>query len=225
MPSLKEDMGWFKNQFKTKIEAGVSGTPFSLDMLAAIATQETRYLWGSLYKKVAVEEVLKLCVGDTIDAPGRDAFPKTKAALLKVPGGDEMFAIARAALESVAPYSADYRRAARNPDKFCHGFGIFQYDLQFFKDNPDFFLARRWLDFDECLKLFVQELKDAFKRAYGPRKRTLTDEEMVYVSIAYNRGSVNLTRGFKQGHRDGSGKYYGEYIWQYLQLSKSIPDV
>src|SRR5262249_7011852 len=29
--------------------------------------------------------------------------------------------------------------------------------------------------------------------------------------------------GFKQGHRDG-GKYYGEYIWEYLQIAKTIAD-
>ena len=47
-------------------------------------------------------------------------------------------------------------------------------------------------------------------------------EEKVYVAIAYNRGSVNFSRGFKQGYKDESGKYYGEHIWSYLQLVKSI---
>jgi hypothetical protein len=45
---------------------------------------------------------------------------------------------------------------------------------------------------------------------------------MVYIAIAYNKGSVNLGRDFKQGYFDGE-KYYGEYIWEYLQLAKGSP--
>lgn len=225
MPQLKEDMKWFKDQFKTKIEAGVGGTPFSLDLVTAIATQETRYIWGRLYKTLPLAEVLKLCASDIIDAPGRDPFPKNKADLLGAPRGDEMFTIAREALISLARHLPEFRKYATDdfPNKFCRGYGIFQYDLQFYEDNPDFFLGKRWYDFDECLRLLVKELKDALRRAYGPGKSTLTDEEMVYVAIAYNRGSVNFARKFKQGHRDTeTGKFYGEYIWEYLQLSKTI---
>ena len=68
----------------------------------------------------------------------------------------------------------------------------------------------------------MQELKDALKIAYPSGKSTLTDEEMVYVAIAYNKVSVNFSRKFKQRHKDDTGKYYGEYIWDYLQLSKTI---
>ena len=221
MTKLKEAMSWFKTQFKSQIEVGIHDTPFTLDMLTAIAVQETYYIWGNLYKGMSVTEVLKLCVGDTVDAPGRSAFPRDKAQLLSVPKGDEMFAIAREALVSMAHYVPGYSGVASKPNKFCHGFGIFQYDLQFFKENPDYFLKKRWSDFDECLKVFIGELKDALKRIY-PHKSTLTDEERVYVAIAYNTGSVNFAKKFKQGYRDDSGKYYGEYIWEYLQLAKSV---
>jgi hypothetical protein len=224
MPGLREDVTWFKEQFGARIQAGVGGTPFSADMLTAIATQETRYIWGRVYKTLPVEEVLQLCASDIIDAPGRDAFPKNKAELLRAPRGDEMFAIAREALKALAVHLPEFRRYARDssPNKFCRGYGIFQYDLQFYEENPDFFLQKRWGDFDECLRLFVHELEDALQRAYGTGKSTLTDEEMVYVAIAYNRGSVNFSRKFKQGYKDDAGKYYGEYLWEYLQLSKSI---
>jgi hypothetical protein len=222
MPTLKEDIRWFKSQFKTQVEAAIAGTPFSLDLVTAIAIQETRYIWGRLYKSMPVSEVLKLCVGDTIDAPNRSAFPKTKARLLSVPKGAEMFAIAREALVAMAAYVPGYKSVAKNPDKFCHGFGIFQYDLQFFIDNPNFFLEKRWYSFDKCLEALMGELKIALKSTYGAGKTTLTDVEMVYVAIAYNRGSVNFAKKFKQGHRDESGKYYGEYLWEYLQASKSV---
>jgi hypothetical protein len=223
MPGMNEAVSWFKSQFKIEIEAVIEGTPFTLDMITAIAVQETYYLWANLYTRLPLADVLKLCVGDTIDAPRRDAFPRNKAELLLEPRGDEMFAIAREALESLKPYSTAYRNVANaNPDKFCHGFGIFQYDIQFFKDNPNFFLEKRWYDFSECLRMFVAELKDAIKAAYGSSKSSLSDEEMVYVAIAYNTGHVNFARRFKQGHRDDNGKFYGEHVWDYLQLSKSV---
>ena len=225
MPQLKQDIKWFKDQFKTKIQAGVENTPFNVDMVTAIATQETRYIWGRLYTTLSLAEVLKLCASDIIDSPSRDEFPKNKAELLTAPKGAEMFTIGREALKDLAVYLPEFRKYATDafPNKFCRGYGIFQYDLQFYKSNPDFFLEKRWYDFDECLRLFVQELKDALNRAYGSGKTTLTDEEMVYVAIAYNRGSVNFSRKFKQGYKDEeTGKYYGEYIWEYLQLSKTI---
>ncbi len=34
-----------------------------------------------------------------------------------------------------------YSKVAKLPHKFCHGYGIFQYDLQFFLTDPDYFLA------------------------------------------------------------------------------------
>jgi hypothetical protein len=222
MPTLREDIRWFKSQFKTQIEAAIPGTPFSLDLLTAIAVQETRYIWSRLYKVMPVSQVLTLCVGDTIDAPGRSAFPKTRAELLSVAKGAEMFAIAHEALVAMAEYVPGYKSVAKKPDKFCHGFGIFQYDLQFFIDNPNFFLEKRWYSFDQCLKALMGELKIALKDTYGSGKNTLTDVEMVYVAIAYNKGSVNFARKFKQGYRDDSGKYYGEYLWEYLQLAKTI---
>ena len=49
---------------------------------------------------------------------------------------------------------------------------------------------------------YVEELRAALRRAYGASESTLSDEEMVYVAIAYNRGTVNFARGFKQGYRD-----------------------
>ena len=224
MSKLADAMAWFKGQFATRIQAGIAGTPFSLDMLTAIAVQETFEIWGNLYKTVPVDEILKVCVGDTLDAPNRSAFPKNKAALLAAPNGAAMFAVARQALESLKPYNPTYKKIANaNPNKFCHGYGIFQYDIQFFKTNPDYFLQKKWYNFDDCLAQCVTELKAALKRAYPGGKTTLNDQEMVFVAIAYNRGSVNFAKGFKQGFKDSSGKFYGEYMNEYMQLAKTIP--
>lgn len=218
---LEDDIRWFKQEFHEEIQATIRGTPFTIDLLTAIALQETGYIWRELYKEMPVAEVLKLCVGDTIDAPDRRAFPKNKSKLMEVVNGDKMFFIARESLESIAKYVSGYQGAVRNPDKFCRGFGIFQYDLQFFLENPSFFLEKRWYEFSESLNLCVHELRTALVTAYGRSKTELTDKEMVYTAIAYNTGSVNFDRGFKQGHFDGE-KYYGQYIWEYLQTSKNV---
>ena len=224
--SLVDDMKWFKDQFGAKINSDIAGTPFTLDLLTSIAVQETGYIWSVLYDDngLTVEEILKNCVGDTLDAAqGREVFPLDKDDLLSVPKGNEMFNIAHDALISVAEATKilEYENDASDPDAFCHGFGIFQYDIQFFQDDPDFFLKKFWYNFDECLKLALEELDAALNRTYGSAT-TLTDDEMVYVAIAYNQGSVNPDGDFRQGHYNkDEDKYYGEYIWEYLQLSKT----
>ena len=135
-----------------------------------------------------------------------------------------MFVIARDALEAIGQHDKAYGKiAAKKPNKFCHGFGIFQYDLQFFKGNPDFFLEKKWHSFSECLSIFLDELKAAMKRAFGSGKATLTDTERVFVAIAYNRGSVNFAKGFKQGHQDEDGRFYGEKVLEYLRIAQRIP--
>ena len=221
MSKITDGMGWFKHEFGPKIQIAIKNTPFSLDLLTAIAVQETYYVWSKLYPKLATGEVLTLCVGDTIDAPNRSAFPIDKAALLDAPNGDKMFKIAREALESVAKYVPDYKKATKSRNKFCHGFGIFQYDIQFFPTDPDYFLKKGWSDFDTCLAMCIHELKGAQKRAKLDKSK-LSDRELAYVAIAYNAGHFVKSRGLKQGFRDSGGKYYGEYIWDYLNLAKEV---
>ena len=221
----KEAIEWFKKTFNKHLQAAVRGTPFSVDMLAAIAQQETGYIWGPLVdKKLNRGKILALCVGDTLDADkGRKAFPKTKSDLLAAPRGPEMFAIARQALVEMAKYDPGYAGAVRNPDKFCHGFGIFQYDLQYFQEDPGFFLQKKWKDFAVCAAKCVQELKDALKSLGWAHKMALSDPEKVYVAIAYNKGSrVDTEGGFKQGYKSDEGKYYGENIEEYLALAQTV---
>src|SRR5207244_3077271 len=91
----------------------------------------------------------------------RGAFPLNKADLLSQPNGAEMFGVARQALVDMAEFIPSYRKAAQRPNKFCHGFGIFQFDLQFFKQEPDYFLQKRYADFGECLAKCISELRSA----------------------------------------------------------------
>ena len=140
------DMKWFKENFHAEVETAIANTPFTLDLIVALACQETGDVWPILRKKpLTVDQILALCVGDTIDfnpanGKGRKAFPRNKAALLAVPRGDEMFAIARQALLDVAQQIPGF--PVSNSNKFCHGYGMFQLDLQFFKEDPDYFLEK-----------------------------------------------------------------------------------
>ncbi len=216
-------IAWFKTNFGSEVEKVVAGTPFSADMLTAIAYQETGYIWSVLVdKQLSLEKILELCVGDTIDAPSRSEFPTSRAQLVAAPCGEEMFPIARQALVDMAQYIPGYSAMVRNADKFCHGYGIFQYDLQFFKDDPAFFLEKKWCDIAACLSKFIVELREATRRQGWTDKSALSDTEKVYVAIAYNKGRANPTLGFKQGHKSDDGRYYGENVFEYLRTAQTI---
>jgi hypothetical protein len=224
MPTVADGMGWFKQNFAAATNAALAATPYSLDLMTAIAVQETFEVWASLFRTLTPAQVLQFCVGDTLDAPNRSAFPTSKAELLNAPNGQAVFDVARDALTGMAEHIHSYQAAASNPDKFCHGFGIFQYDIQFCTNDPAFFLQRQWLDFNNCLGKAVMELDEAKRRAYGAAKDQLTDDEMVYVAIAYNCGHVNTHGSFKQGFFDhDSGKFYGELIAEYTATSRNVP--
>src|SRR5262249_61034314 len=135
-----------KNTFQNDIKACIAGTAFDLDFMVAIACQETGDVWPILRKKpLSVQQIVALCVGDTLDADrGRRAFPETKDELVSKPNGPAMFAIARQSLLDMAQHVPGFSSAVANPNKFCHGYGVFQYALQFFLTDPDFFLQKKY---------------------------------------------------------------------------------
>jgi hypothetical protein len=90
---IRDALTWFKTNFGPKLEPAVAGTPFSVDMLTAIAYQESGEVWPVLVnKQLGIPKILELCVGDTLDS--RSAFPRSKAELLAASQGQEMFRIA-----------------------------------------------------------------------------------------------------------------------------------
>ena len=44
------DMKWFKDNFQAEIEAAIANTPFTVDLLVAVACQETGHIWSKLRK-------------------------------------------------------------------------------------------------------------------------------------------------------------------------------
>jgi hypothetical protein len=223
---MKEAIAWFKKQFAADINAAAQGTPFHLDFLTALAIQESYEVWGRAHKTKTPAEVLELCVGDILDASGGrnpHAFPQSRTVLEKAPNGLQMFKIARQALVDMANVAAEYKKYLKNKNKFCHAFGIFQYDIQAFKHDPDYFLNKEWAHFSKCIGKCLMELHEKWGSTY-PKKVKLTDKELVYVAIAYNKGSVDTKKSFRQGFKaKGDKKYYGEYIWDYMQLAKETP--
>lgn len=222
--STAEAMRWFKNTFHDQINTAVQGTPFTIDLLTAIAYQETGSIWGSRWNTMNTADLLAICVGDTLDSDrGRSAFPKTKADLLSKPNGAQMFDIARNALVNMSKVVKDYAPTAKNPNKFCHGYGIFQYDIQFFLSDPNYFLQQRYVHFEDSLQKAMQELKSKLVRIGMAGRPTLTDNELIAVAIAYNTGNYIASKGLKQGYFDrDANKYYGEYIADFLRISKTV---
>jgi len=231
MPNTS-DMRWFKTNFQDKINAAIAGTPFTLDLMTALACQETGEIWPILRKTdLSLDRIIELCVGDTIDRPSGHTFPKDKAALIAAPRGQEMFDIARQALVEMAEFIHSYKGVAANPKKFCHGFGIFQYDIQFFVGNegdPDYFLEKKYANFELCLGKALEELESARKRIGLGGKDVLSDLELCHVAIAYNTGGFKASQGLKQGFapkdKNGNiiGPFYGEQIFDFIQKSKTV---
>src|SRR5262249_45871480 len=170
---------------------------------------------------LSIAEIVALCVGDTLDADrGRSAFPKTKADLIAVPNGQAMFDLARQALVDMAAHVRSYRAAASRPNKFVHGFGIWQYDLQFFLDDPQYFLQKRYETVSGTLGKALGELREAVRKIGFQNKPSLTDMEMAFVAIAYNTGGFRPSRGLRQGFKDSDGRFYGELIFDFIRLSR-----
>lgn len=224
MPT-RDDIHWFKTQFASEIGQAIEGTPFTLDLVTAIACQETGPIWSRLRRQgVAVERILALCVGDTIDGVGgrgRRAFPRTKADLTAAPNGAAMFAIARQALIEMSKVVPGFRGVAAKPHKFCHAFGIFQYDLQHYRTDPAYFLEQRYLRFTASLGKCLDELRRALARNGWADRTSLSELELAGVAIAYNAGRYRPQRGLKQGHFDGR-LYYGEHIVDFMRLSRTV---
>ena len=78
---------WFKATFGTLLEKAVRNTPYDENFLAAIACQETGYVWGPKIGRMSDDEILEICVGDTIDAPRRGGVPSKPTSARRVSRG------------------------------------------------------------------------------------------------------------------------------------------
>ncbi|MFC0220158.1 hypothetical protein ACFFJ7_17350 [Pseudochelatococcus lubricantis] len=93
MTTAKQDaMIWMNDTFGSDIDVALAGTPITKKLVIAIGILETFYIWAKMYKTATPEEVLAVCVDDTIDYPARSsAWPKNRAELEAHPKGKAMF--------------------------------------------------------------------------------------------------------------------------------------
>lgn len=220
----KADILWFRTTFGPAVAAATADSVFDADMLTALACLETGEMWSQMRRNPALspERIAALCCGDMIGGDaGRRAFPRTAEALRAAPQGETMFAIARQALLAMAAHVRGYGAARTRPDTFAHGFGLFQYDLQFFRDEPAYFLERRYERFEASLGRALAELRRALETLGLAGRHVLTDLEFCHVAIIYNTGRFLPAKGLRQGYRT-SGLFYGEAIRDHLRLARSV---
>jgi len=150
---------WMKTNFGEEISVAVAGTPFSTDIVCAIACQETAYFWLNFIDTLSVDDVLARCVLDgSGDVPGtsRGPFPKNTAAF-RERYGDEFTDML------IAEANESRKLRGYGPKNWVYkGYGIYQYDLQYVISDESFFRQKKWYSYDECLKRLMKELKEKY---------------------------------------------------------------
>jgi hypothetical protein len=142
-------------KFGDKCKTAVEDTPFTKQLLYAIACKETGIYVYKWIKDNLEEEILGRCV---FDASGdvdrtRGAFPKNTDAFVAKYGQP----LANELIEE-----ANRTRALRGwgPKRWVYaGYGIFQYDLQHILTDELFFRQKLWYNIDECVDRVMKELK------------------------------------------------------------------
>jgi hypothetical protein len=215
--AVRQRADWLEQNFGDETRAAASRAGLDHRLIFAIAIQETGYIWGPLLsRELSVPDLLEVCVSDIIDSRSRyprKAFPRDKAEMLGAPDGAAMFDVGRSALINLARYDRNFEVYAsdRYPEKFCRGYGIYQFDLQHYRADQSFFLEKKWRSHAECLSRLMAEL-DEKRRSYFSGSSSLSRDDQVRLAIAYNGGDPHRARRFKAGYRDENGVYYGEHI-------------
>jgi len=179
-----------KTNFGEEIRRATANTSFSLDIVCAIACQESAYFWVSLIRRLSISEILARCVLDASgDVPGhpRRPFPENTQAFRSEYGD---------AFTDMLIEEANKTRQLRGmgPKNWVYkGYGIFQYDLQAVQSDEEFFREKKWYVFTECLDRLMKELNEKFEtfndvkeaiRAYngsGPAAREYANNVMEFA--------------------------------------------
>lgn len=151
--------GWLDTHFGEKCETIVTDTPFTRELIYAIACKETAIYFYDWTKDHTPTEVLGRCVFDASgDVTGtRNAFPKNTSEFVGKYGQK----IADDLIEE-----ANKTRAMRGfgPKQWVYaGYGLFQYDLQNIQTDETFFTQKLWYNIDDCLARIIKELNTKWK--------------------------------------------------------------
>ena len=146
---------WLELHYGNDCGASTDGSPFTKELLYAIACQETAIYFYDWTKDHTPEDVLGRCVFDASgDANGsRSAFPKNTAAFIEHYGQETA---------NMLIAEANKTRAMRGfgPKQWVYaGYGLFQYDIQYIQTDAAFFLQKQWYDMTHCLEKVMKELR------------------------------------------------------------------
>lgn len=190
---------WMKDNYENKITAAVAGTPFTVDHICGIFCQETLYrviLWIGKYNP---DTILSRCVFDASgDFPGttRSAFPKNAAEFESKYGADALNMLIDEGNKQRAMPQPGYPKGFTPALYLYKGYGIFQNDLQNIVTDEDFFLKKKWYNFDDCLAWVMKELNTKYKikndiaaslKAYngsGPKADIYRDNVLQFTEYA-----------------------------------------
>lgn len=203
--SAKTCTRWLLEHFGDDMRAAVIGKLYQLEHLCAIVCQETAYKWlkwidATKDPKTIIERCVFDASGDSSQSP-RSAFPKNTKAFREVYGDS---------LTNMLINEANLTRKMQNmSDKqwVYKGYGIFQYDLQHIKTDPDFFVKKQWYSFSNCLHKVCSELDGklassnndlwlAIRKYNGSGKRAEQYALNVKVFTQYCREAINELAGY-----------------------------
>ncbi|MGF7233328.1 hypothetical protein [Arachidicoccus sp.] len=157
---------WMLLNFDNNITNALQDTQFQKTLPIAIACEEVAYkilLWIDHY---STDIVLARCVFDASgDFPGttRTAFPKNRQAFENVYGLEFSNMLIEEGNKQRAMPQVDAPNGYPSANYLYKGYGIFQRDLQFVKQDKDFFFKKEWHDINTCLDRLIKELKNYAK--------------------------------------------------------------
>ena len=225
--AIKDEIKWFKEQFAADVVPALAGTHrYPLIWSARSRSRNPANCGASC---ACICRAKRYC-GSRSATPSMNRTAahsrRTRTRLSRLREGSRCSSLAHRLLVEMADATGikAYQAVARRPHKFVHGYGIFQYDLQFFRRDPDFFLEQRWKSIEACVDKLMTELKRGLDQLDFSDKESLTDRESAFVAIVYNTGFGNFreSRELQQGHHDGT-HFYGENIDRYLKIAHTIP--
>lgn len=198
LSSAKTAVKWLKTNFLKELNEGVANTPFSIDVICAIACQETAVYWLQWLKEYTPSEILIGCVFDTNgDYPEgtRKAFPKNQMEF-RNKYGDEFTNML------IDAYNVSRKMRGFKSEKawLGKGYGIFQMDLQNVSYDEVFFREKLWGDMTSCIERSLVELNKKWKIKNGDLYSTIR---------AYNGSGQAATN-------------YANNVMKYIEISKSV---
>lgn len=154
---------WLRQHFEGQINEMIAGTPWSIELVCAIACQETAQRWIRWIDNYDAETILARCVFDASGEPEfptavRSAFPKNRDVFRAHYGNEFLQMLIDEGNKQRAMPQPGYPNGYRAATYLYKGYGIFQYDLQHITTDRQFFEQKQWYHMTYCLQRLVDEL-------------------------------------------------------------------